>query len=59
MAYGLSKLGNRLQVRSASIAWGNKGARLISISPGMISTPMNDKESHAEKACQICTAAVL
>jgi NAD(P)-dependent dehydrogenase (short-subunit alcohol dehydrogenase family) len=40
VAYGVSKRGNQLRVRDASITWGRRGARVNSISPGVIITPM-------------------
>jgi NAD(P)-dependent dehydrogenase (short-subunit alcohol dehydrogenase family) len=43
-AYGLAKRANQVRVRSASLAWGHKGARVNSISPGVISTPMGAAE---------------
>ena len=43
-AYGLAKRANQLRVRSASVAWGQRGARVNSISPGVISTPMGAAE---------------
>jgi NAD(P)-dependent dehydrogenase (short-subunit alcohol dehydrogenase family) len=43
-AYALSKRGNHLRVQAASISWGERGARINSISPGIIATPMAQKE---------------
>ncbi len=43
-AYGLAKRANQVRVRSASLAWGKRGARVNSISPGVISTPMGEAE---------------
>ncbi|MET7507330.1 SDR family oxidoreductase [Streptomyces albidoflavus] len=43
-AYGLAKYGNRLRVQAASAIWGARGARLNSISPGVIATPMGQQE---------------
>jgi NAD(P)-dependent dehydrogenase (short-subunit alcohol dehydrogenase family) len=43
-AYGLSKLGvQRLVVREAP-AWGERGARIVSVSPGIIDTEMGRSE---------------
>jgi NAD(P)-dependent dehydrogenase (short-subunit alcohol dehydrogenase family) len=39
-AYTLAKRGNQLRVQAAAHMWGSKGARVNSISPGLISTPM-------------------
>jgi NAD(P)-dependent dehydrogenase (short-subunit alcohol dehydrogenase family) len=43
-AYSLAKRANQLRVRSAAITWGRRGARVNSISPGIISTPMGNAE---------------
>jgi NAD(P)-dependent dehydrogenase (short-subunit alcohol dehydrogenase family) len=48
MAYPIAKLGNRLRVQAAARAWGSKGARINTISPGVISTPMGDLEYEGE-----------
>jgi len=42
--YGLAKYGNRLRVQAASASWGARGARINSISPGVIATPMGRQE---------------
>jgi NAD(P)-dependent dehydrogenase (short-subunit alcohol dehydrogenase family) len=43
-AYGVAKRANHLQVQAASKVWGERGARINSISPGIISTPMGQEE---------------
>ncbi|MGW9252013.1 SDR family oxidoreductase [Streptomyces albidoflavus] len=43
-AYGLAKFGNRLRVQAASATWGGRGARINSVSPGVIATPMGQQE---------------
>ncbi|MEV0735102.1 SDR family oxidoreductase [Streptomyces sp. NPDC050549] len=43
-SYGLAKYGNRLRVQAASASWGVRGARINSISPGVIATPMGQQE---------------
>ncbi|MGW8654859.1 SDR family oxidoreductase [Nocardia salmonicida] len=43
-AYVIAKRANQLQVRAASRTWGARGARINSISPGVISTAMGHKE---------------
>lgn len=48
MSYSIAKLGNRLRVQAAARAWGRKGARINTISPGVISTPMGDLEWEGE-----------
>lgn len=52
-AYGLAKRGNQLRVQGAARAWGTKGARLNSISPGVISTVMVEKELESPMADSI------
>ena len=47
-AYGLAKRANQLRVAAASVAWGKRGARINSISPGIISTPMGQQELAGE-----------
>ena len=48
MAYPISKRGNQLRVQAASRKWGSKGARLNTISPGVISTQAAQKELAGE-----------
>jgi NAD(P)-dependent dehydrogenase (short-subunit alcohol dehydrogenase family) len=43
-AYSFAKRANAMRVRAASVAWGKKGARINSISPGVIATPMGQAE---------------
>lgn len=43
-AYGISKRANLVRVQASAGAWGSKGARINSISPGVISTEMGRKE---------------
>jgi NAD(P)-dependent dehydrogenase (short-subunit alcohol dehydrogenase family) len=43
-AYVVAKRGNQLRVQAAAHAWGGKGARLNTLSPGVISTPMGVAE---------------
>jgi NAD(P)-dependent dehydrogenase (short-subunit alcohol dehydrogenase family) len=43
-AYGIAKQANHIRVRTASAHWGRRGARINSISPGIISTPMGQQE---------------
>ena len=39
-AYALAKRANILRVQAASVEWGDRGARLNSLSPGIIMTPL-------------------
>jgi NAD(P)-dependent dehydrogenase (short-subunit alcohol dehydrogenase family) len=43
-AYAIAKQANHIRVRAASGQWGRRGARINSISPGIISTPMGQQE---------------
>ncbi|WP_301336971.1 SDR family oxidoreductase [Mycobacterium asiaticum] len=43
-AYPVAKQANHIRVRAASAHWGRRGARINSISPGIISTPMGQQE---------------
>ncbi|MGH3850264.1 MAG: SDR family oxidoreductase, partial [Pseudonocardiaceae bacterium] len=44
LAYGLAKQANHVRIRAASVNWGRRGARVNSISPGTIATPMGHVE---------------
>jgi len=44
MAYSFAKFANRLRVQGASRTWGERGARINSVSPGVISTAMGRAE---------------
>jgi len=44
MAYGVAKRANRVQVQNVSALWGQSGARINSVSPGVISTAMGRQE---------------
>ncbi|AFH43107.1 short-chain dehydrogenase/reductase SDR [Fervidicoccus fontis Kam940] len=50
MAYSLSKLGVILLVEDQAEAWAKKGARLVSISPGIIDTTMGRRELEMQPA---------
>ena len=43
-AYALSKQANHLRVQAAAVTWGERGARVNSISPGIILTPLAKDE---------------
>ena len=47
-AYGVSKRGVMTRVAAAARAWGLQGARIVSVSPGMIATGMGHQESAAQ-----------
>ncbi len=44
MAYALAKRANQARVEAMSIRWGRRGGRVVSISPGVIATPMGRQE---------------
>ncbi len=44
IAYSVSKYGVRRYVGQAAPAWGARGARIVSVSPGIIETPMGVQE---------------
>lgn len=44
MAYQLSKRGNALRVMAEAVRWGKRGARVNTISPGIIFTPLAHDE---------------
>ena len=48
VAYSIAKRANQLRVQTASLAWGARGARVNSVSPGVISTPMGQQELSGE-----------
>lgn len=43
-AYSVAKRANQVRVQAASLQWGKRGGRVVSISPGIISTPMGQQE---------------
>lgn len=45
LSYAYSKRGVIRMVEKQAGAWGKKGARIVSISPGLINTPMGKKEA--------------
>jgi NAD(P)-dependent dehydrogenase (short-subunit alcohol dehydrogenase family) len=48
MAYPFAKRANHLRVAAASVQWGKRGARINSLSPGIISTSMGRAELESE-----------
>jgi NAD(P)-dependent dehydrogenase (short-subunit alcohol dehydrogenase family) len=44
VAYGVAKRANHVRVEAAALAWGRRGGRVVSISPGIIATPMGQEE---------------
>lgn len=52
-AYSLSKLGVILIVEDQAWAWGQKGARIVSLSPGTFNTPMGRQEASQQKEMKV------
>ncbi|MGH3633565.1 MAG: SDR family oxidoreductase [Mycobacterium sp.] len=48
LAYPFAKRANQIRVAAAAVAWGERGARINSISPGVISTAMGRLELSGE-----------
>lgn len=48
VAYMLAKRGNNLRVQAAAMGWGERGARVNAISPGIIVTPLARHELESE-----------
>jgi NAD(P)-dependent dehydrogenase (short-subunit alcohol dehydrogenase family) len=44
MAYPIAKRGNQLRVQAVAKSWGSKGARINTVSPGVILSPMSAQE---------------
>ncbi|MFD9547924.1 SDR family oxidoreductase [Nocardia salmonicida] len=53
LAYPVAKRGTILRVRAAATAWGRVGARVNSISPGVISTAMGQEELAGESGASM------
>jgi NAD(P)-dependent dehydrogenase (short-subunit alcohol dehydrogenase family) len=43
-AYGIAKRANQARVEAASVVWGRRGGRVVSVSPGVVATPMGRAE---------------
>lgn len=50
LAYAWAKRGVHRLVRRTAVPWGKRGARICSISPGMIDTPQGRQEAEAQPA---------
>jgi NAD(P)-dependent dehydrogenase (short-subunit alcohol dehydrogenase family) len=51
-AYGVAKRGVQRLVQREAVAWGRAGARINSVSPGMIDTPMGRQEFEVQPLMQ-------
>jgi NAD(P)-dependent dehydrogenase (short-subunit alcohol dehydrogenase family) len=56
-AYSFAKRANLVRVQGASVTWGAKGAKINTISPGIVATPMLEAELAAGRGAQ--TAAII
>jgi NAD(P)-dependent dehydrogenase (short-subunit alcohol dehydrogenase family) len=61
LAYSVSKLGVHRLARNLVFAWGARGARIVSVSPGINDTPMNrlDESNHPEIMAEIIRSSPL
>ncbi|KAH6969348.1 dehydrogenase with different specificitie [Fusarium avenaceum] len=55
-SYGTAKRGNQLRVQAAASSWGVKGARINSVSPGLIYTLMGQRQLEGSAAAQVQAA---
>jgi NAD(P)-dependent dehydrogenase (short-subunit alcohol dehydrogenase family) len=53
VAYAWAKRGVQRLVRRVAVPWGRRGARICSISPGMIDTPQGRQEADAQPAMAV------
>jgi NAD(P)-dependent dehydrogenase (short-subunit alcohol dehydrogenase family) len=58
-SYDLSKRGVILFVEREAAAWGNRGARLLSLSPGLIDTPMGATAANGGRGSDMANFAAL
>ena len=54
-AYSLAKRANQVRVRAVASRWGDKGARVVSVSPGIVATPMGHAELEGPSGMMIRT----
>jgi NAD(P)-dependent dehydrogenase (short-subunit alcohol dehydrogenase family) len=54
LAYMYAKRANQIHVRAASVRWGHRGARVNSVSPGIIATPMGAAELESPNGPIMC-----
>ncbi|HZQ85785.1 MAG TPA: SDR family oxidoreductase [Acidimicrobiales bacterium] len=52
IAYALAKVGVQRAAARAAVRWGAKGGRVVSLSPGLIDTPMGRQELAAQPVMQ-------
>lgn len=57
ISYTFSKQAVLTICEQRSISWGKKGARIVSISPGMIATPMGRKEAETPAGAAVAESA--
>jgi NAD(P)-dependent dehydrogenase (short-subunit alcohol dehydrogenase family) len=52
LAYAWSKKGVQLEAARAAVGWGRRGGRVVSLSPGLIDTPMGRREFERQPIMQ-------
>jgi len=52
LAYAWSKKGVQLEAEAAAVRWGPLGGRVVSVSPGLIDTPMGRQEFEQQPIMQ-------
>ncbi|KFG06249.1 MULTISPECIES: SDR family oxidoreductase [Streptomyces] len=52
-AYGVSKRGNQLRAEAAALAWSRRGARVNSVSPGVVATAMAKAEAEGPSGARM------
>ncbi|MFF2732178.1 SDR family oxidoreductase [Streptomyces sp. NPDC058008] len=52
-AYAFAKRANLVRVQAASVTWGARGARINTVSPGVIATPMGREELDGEHGARM------
>jgi NAD(P)-dependent dehydrogenase (short-subunit alcohol dehydrogenase family) len=52
LAYAWSKKGVQLEAAKAAVRWGPRGGRVVSVSPGLIDTPMGRQEFERQPIMQ-------
>ncbi|MDB5970637.1 MAG: short-chain dehydrogenase [Hydrocarboniphaga sp.] len=53
LAYCLAKRGTQLRVQAAALPWAARGARVVSVSPGLIATPMGRLEQSSPEVAAV------
>ncbi|WP_028079087.1 SDR family oxidoreductase [Solimonas soli] len=59
LAYCLAKRGTQLRVQAAALPWAARGARVVSVSPGLVATPMGRLEQSNADVAAVLAACPL